>query len=269
MDGAPLSYGIAHLQQHWIGATNCYPKRSNSSFARLGVFQSNFNLQAALTVVSDEILTQPKVLEALANLTAKSMIVAEPGHSGPIYRLLDTTRSYAVEKLGSGASVDKVRRRHAEYLRVEQVDHNSASSAGPELSLRDYRPLVDELRSALRWCFSSHGDPLLGIHLTVSLASNWYAVTLFLEFAEEVHRTLQRLKDQGGLSPETEMQLLLAFIPALYNTEGFDARRCIKTLQGGACVSKRYDRSYTRFASPASERSTGNITMARENTRRH
>jgi predicted ATPase/DNA-binding winged helix-turn-helix (wHTH) protein len=194
------------------------PGEEQIIFARLGVFQSRFTRQATLTIAADEVLSPPKVLEGLANLAAKSMVLVEPGDAGPVYRLLDTTRTYATAKLGAGPAADSVRRRHAEYLRAEQAEQNGSSSI--DLSQRDYRPLIDELRAALRWCFSDHGDPLLGIHLTVSLASNWYAVSLFLEFAGEVHRTLGRLKKEGECSSETEMQLLLSFIPALYNTEG-------------------------------------------------
>jgi hypothetical protein len=86
--------------------------------------------------------------------------------------------------------------------------------------MRDYRPLLDELRSALRWCFSDAGDALLGIELTITLASKWYAVTLFLEFAVEVQRNIERLRNEGRLAPDMELRLLLSFIPALYNTEG-------------------------------------------------
>ncbi|WP_263357242.1 ATP-binding protein [Acidicapsa ligni] len=206
------------------------PEEEQIVFARLGVFQSRFTRQAALAIVSDEVLTAPKFLEALANLAAKSMALVEPGRTEPVYRLLDTTRTYATEKLGGGPAADSVRRRHAEYLRAEQAEHNSVSVSDQDLPQQDYRPLIDELRSALRWCFSDHGDPLLGIHVTVSLASNWYAVTLFLEFSGEVNRTLERLKERGRLSPETEMQLLLSFIPALYNTEG-STPQMYKTLE--------------------------------------
>jgi predicted ATPase/DNA-binding winged helix-turn-helix (wHTH) protein len=187
-------------------------------FARLSVFQSSFSREAALAVAFCSVMTPPKVMEALANLAAKSMVALDPGRDGPQYRLLDTTRTYASQKLGGGPAVDTVRRRHAEFLRDQQANYG-ASSVDAELP-RDFRPLLHELRCALRWCFSANGDPLLGIDLTSVLASGWYAVSLFLEFGAQAHETLERLKNEGRIDPAMEMRLLLSFIPATYNTAG-------------------------------------------------
>jgi predicted ATPase/DNA-binding winged helix-turn-helix (wHTH) protein len=187
-------------------------------FARLSVFQSHFNREAALAIAGCEVLTPSRVVDALSNLAGKSMLLVETLRGVPMYRLLDTTRTYATERLGRGPSSEMVRRQHAEFLRDEQASDYGKLSA--QHSPLDHRPLLDELRSALRWCFSDAGDALLGIQLTITLASKWYAVTLFLEFVDEVQRNLDRLKNESLIAPATEIQLLLAFIPALYNTEG-------------------------------------------------
>jgi predicted ATPase/DNA-binding winged helix-turn-helix (wHTH) protein len=199
------------------------PEEEKILLHRLSVFQSTFRPPAAVVVTSGDLLTASAVIDGLGNLAAKSLVTIEAGQDGPLYRLLDTTRTYASEKLGRGASAEQVRRKHAEYFRDQRVadgDHRP----GDERLPRNYRPLVDELRAALRWCFSPAGDPLLGIQLTITLASKWYAVTLFLDFAAEVEETLERLKSGGPLDRDTEMQLLLSFIPALYNTEGATPR---------------------------------------------
>jgi predicted ATPase/DNA-binding winged helix-turn-helix (wHTH) protein len=187
-------------------------------FARLAVFQSQFTRQSALAVAVCEVLTPSRVMDILGNLAAKSMLIIDTQSGTPAYRLLDTTRAYAIEKLGHGPASEMVRRRHAEFLRDEHARDYGILAARD--SLRDYRPLLDELRSALRWCFSEAGDALLGIELTITLASKWYAVTLFLEFAAEVQRNIVRLRNEDRLAPDMEIRLLLAFIPALYNTEG-------------------------------------------------
>jgi predicted ATPase/DNA-binding winged helix-turn-helix (wHTH) protein len=195
------------------------PETEKRIFASLGGFQSPFGRQAALAIASEGELSGLAVLDGLAELAAKSLVLLEPSSEGPSYRLLETTRTYAREKLAAESHVSLVRRRHAEFLRDDQTT-SGMSLGSPEDGTRDYRPLIDELRSALRWCFSPDGDGLLGISLGVTLASKWYAVTLFLEFATEIQQTFERLKQRGELDDFTEIQLLLAFIPALYNTRG-------------------------------------------------
>ncbi len=71
-------------------------------FARLAVFQSQFTRQAVLAVATCEVMTPLRVTDILGNLAAKSMLVIDTVEGTPAYRLLDTTRTYAMEKLGHG-----------------------------------------------------------------------------------------------------------------------------------------------------------------------
>jgi predicted ATPase len=85
---------------------------------RIAIFAGAFRLEAASAVVASPELAQSEVVEGLANLAAKSLVAAEVDGRVARYRLLDTTRAYAVEKLGESGERERIARQHAEYYRI-------------------------------------------------------------------------------------------------------------------------------------------------------
>jgi predicted ATPase/class 3 adenylate cyclase len=127
--------------------------RDRRVFDRLAVFAGSFDATAAQAVVADEGLDRFEVLDALNELVAKSMVVAEPGAEGDTrYQLLETLRQYALECLSARDAADTARRRHAEHYA------QFAETAAPELLGRhelDWRPRInteiDNFRAAVTW----------------------------------------------------------------------------------------------------------------------
>jgi predicted ATPase/DNA-binding winged helix-turn-helix (wHTH) protein len=76
------------------------PEPERVLLSRLAVFAGVFSLEAAGAVVASAEVTPSEVVEGLANLVAKSLVAAEVDGTVARYRLLDTTRAYALEKLG-------------------------------------------------------------------------------------------------------------------------------------------------------------------------
>ena len=75
---------------------------------RLSIFAGGFTLEAAGAL---------DVINAVANLVAKSLVIADPGDTIVRYRLLETTRAYALVQLTEGSELEHVARLHAEYCR--------------------------------------------------------------------------------------------------------------------------------------------------------
>ena len=69
---------------------------------RVAIFAGHFTLEAALAVAAEEGMGEPAVADAVGNLVEKSLIGVRINSRGTFYRLLDTTRSYALEKLTAG-----------------------------------------------------------------------------------------------------------------------------------------------------------------------
>src|SRR6202171_5022796 len=84
-----------------------------SILARLSVFRSPFDMEAAVAVVADDIISRANALEAIADLTAKSLVAANVSDPTTCFYLLETTRAYAAEKLIEPAPVAQ---RHAEHF---------------------------------------------------------------------------------------------------------------------------------------------------------
>ena len=83
---------------------------------RLGVFTGAFSLEAAVAVAGDARIVPGDVVKCLSNLVMKSLV--EIKFEGTAhYRLLETTRAYALEKLGESEGCEQVARRDAEYNR--------------------------------------------------------------------------------------------------------------------------------------------------------
>jgi hypothetical protein len=81
--------------------------------ARLSVFRSPFDMEAAVAVVADDKISRANVIDGIADLTAKSLVAANVSDPTTCFYLLETTRAYAAEKLLDPAPVAQ---RHAEHL---------------------------------------------------------------------------------------------------------------------------------------------------------
>ena len=65
---------------------------------RLAIFAGPFSLEAAASVATSPEVAASDAIEGLLGLVAKSLVAAEVHGAAPRYRLLDTTRAYALEK---------------------------------------------------------------------------------------------------------------------------------------------------------------------------
>ncbi len=140
--------------------------------ARLSVFSGGFTLEAAESVVSGESVDRYDVLDLLAALVAKSMLVADESQGTVRYRLLETIREYARDRLGEDAADDPevVRDRHLAYYRefaVIAAPHlEGADDAAWNERLSDDD---DNLRTALaRARETGDGDALLAMSSALS-----------------------------------------------------------------------------------------------------
>jgi non-specific serine/threonine protein kinase len=97
----------------------------------LSVFAGGWSLEAA-TAACREGLDEFEVLDLLAHLVDKSLVVVDrdPG-GGMRYRLLETVRQYAQEKLGEGAAAEALRDRHLDFF-LALGEEATARMRGPD-----------------------------------------------------------------------------------------------------------------------------------------
>jgi predicted ATPase len=100
----------------------------------LSIFPGAFNLEAACVVAGAE-CDLARIIDDLANLVDKSLVTAELVGTKVAYRLLDTTRAYALRKLAEDDEADSVRQRYARYL----ADDAEETAAGDAIRTREGR----------------------------------------------------------------------------------------------------------------------------------
>ena len=100
---------------------------------RVAIFAGGFTLGAAKAVAASAEIAAPEVVECVANLVTKSLIAADVDGAVPRYRLLETTQAYALEKLSESGELERIERRHGQYLRNlvwrPEVDRDMPSAA--------------------------------------------------------------------------------------------------------------------------------------------
>ena len=95
-------------------------------FNRLSVFAGGWTLEAAEAICAGGGIAQEDVLDLLSQLVGKSLVVAQEGSDGAErYRLLETLRQYAVERLTAGGEEQTLRRQHATYFLALEEGLNS------------------------------------------------------------------------------------------------------------------------------------------------
>jgi predicted ATPase/DNA-binding winged helix-turn-helix (wHTH) protein len=82
---------------------------------RVAIFVGNFTLEAALALGEQRDVDQFEIKNAVDNLVNKSLVEVRTSSRGPLYRLLDTTRYYALEKLALSGEHDAISARHANF----------------------------------------------------------------------------------------------------------------------------------------------------------
>lgn len=145
---------------------------------RLGVLTGGFTLEAAQEVAEDEALDGWDVLERLGALVDKSLVVAE-GDSLPRYRLLETTRMFALERLAEAGETEPTLLRHARCFMAlaERCDAEIHAQGQGAEALARLDPERDNLLHALRWCErgtgSGGGAAEVGVRMFAALRYYW------------------------------------------------------------------------------------------------
>ena len=201
-------------------------------FRRLGVFVGGFSLELAQAVAADEHLDRWTVLDLLGHLVDKSLVVADGGEA-PRYRLLETTRAFALEQLAAASETPQLLRRHADAM-LEFVQHVEAGHwRWSEEEQKRHNAELDNLRAALDWAAAAADTRGLACALFANSRRFWLNYELMNEGIECGKRLMPL---PAGLDVEVEARFDLAlahlgyqggphacFVAALRATELFRA----------------------------------------------
>jgi predicted ATPase/DNA-binding winged helix-turn-helix (wHTH) protein len=187
---------------------------------RLAVFVGYFTMDGALAVVTTGSMNESLVFGTIDSLVAKSMVAIRPAGGMMRYRLLDTTRAYALDIRFADAELADLAVRHAAYYRdwLKQI-----GAATPALSAAAERlPLLaglNNVRAALEGCFGADGNIGMGVELAAAAAPVFLAMSLLPECHRWSERAIEALTDSTrgcveDMQLQTALGMSLMFIQA-------------------------------------------------------
>jgi DNA-binding CsgD family transcriptional regulator len=156
----------------WSHALLTEPERV--LFRRLAVFLGGFDLNAARAVAGGGEVERYQVLDQLTLLVDKSLVTAENSGGTTRYRLLETVRQYALEKLGESGEADAVRTRHCDHYTAMAAVLDAPAGRDYEHRLEQADIEIDNLRAAFAWSRENSAIEL-ALTLASSLQPLWQA----------------------------------------------------------------------------------------------
>jgi predicted ATPase/DNA-binding winged helix-turn-helix (wHTH) protein len=123
---APTRHQTLRATLDWSYELLSEPERA--VMRRLAVFADDFTMEAASSVAASPEVAAADVVRCLAGLVTKSLVASDVGGPAPHYRLLETMRAYAMERLAESGEFEAVARRHAAFHpdRAERADLSEA-----------------------------------------------------------------------------------------------------------------------------------------------
>ncbi len=173
--------------------------RERALFRRVGVFVDGFTLPGAVAVSSDDDLDELDVLDLLASLVDKSLVLTDPDGEAPRYRMLESTRAYAREKLAAAGELSASLVRHRRYLRdlfvstQMRVDGSGRTTEIDALLVAE----LEDVRVALDVVAGS-AEPELAAELLASIDNRWLWIGLVSEGCSRLERCISRMTTGQG-----------------------------------------------------------------------
>jgi predicted ATPase/DNA-binding winged helix-turn-helix (wHTH) protein len=166
-------------------------------FRRIAPFAGHFTIEGARYVAGELGIGTGEVCDAIAGLVEKSLMTTQIDETRAQYRLLDTTRAYALEKLEEHGEFDPISMRHAEYVIQQLESQKEMLSAQPRAErVAAYSLQLSNVRSALEWSFGSHGNDEIAARLAAASTRLFLELALLIEWQAWAEQAIARLGDQ-------------------------------------------------------------------------
>jgi predicted ATPase/DNA-binding winged helix-turn-helix (wHTH) protein len=171
------------------------PDAERRSLQRLAIFSGSFSLEAVGAVTNQGEASEVEIADGVASLVAKSLVTADLATGGGYFRLLETTRVYALSRLAESGELQELSRRHAEYYKglLVRIEHECEKRPIPLAH-------IDNVRAALDWCFGVNNNLAIGVGLAAAAAPVFLAMSLLPECHSWSERAIRALGDamRGG-----------------------------------------------------------------------
>jgi non-specific serine/threonine protein kinase len=211
---------------------------------RAAAFVGGWSLEAAEAVCAGDGVASAQVLDVLVGLARKSMIQIEraPGREAR-YRMLETIREYASDRLAEADEAAGVRDRHlAFYLALGEAAAPHTYAADHGAWLERIRLEFANVRAALEWSISAPEKAEAGLRLVSALMRYWFLVDLAEEGARWLDRTLAAAGPLGAAPNVDALRLRARALPrgAYVVIMTGNLQRAAALVEGGLTLCRQY-----------------------------
>jgi non-specific serine/threonine protein kinase len=187
----------------WSHALLSEPERA--LLRRLSVFAGGWTFEAAERVGTGEDVQSDAVLDLLAQLVDKSLVIAEARRGAARYRLHETIRHYALERLKAADETEATQDRHLAYfLALAEEAEQKLRGAESQLYLDRLEEEHANLRVALEWALTRPRRGDAALRLSGALAWFWW----LRSYLVEGRRWLERALDAAPGPPAARLKVL-------------------------------------------------------------
>jgi predicted ATPase/DNA-binding winged helix-turn-helix (wHTH) protein len=191
-------------------------------FRRIAPFVGHFTLDGARHVAGELGADTGEIFDAIAGLVEKSLIATRLDDGQQWYRLLDTTRAYALGKLEEHDELDVISGRHAKYVAEFLESQREMMLALPRARrTAAYSDQLSNIRAALEWSFGPHGDDEIATRLAAASAQVFLELSLLIECQAWAERAIALLGTRNQNSRRA-MEIYASLPLVLMHTEGND-----------------------------------------------
>lgn len=196
---------------------------------RLSVFSDGFSYEAAEKVCAGGTVQPLDVLDIIGHLVEASMVVFD-SDPRPRYRLLETVRQYALDKLFESGESEEVRLAHAEYFGLVSQEINDYLEGGDYNRAEVATEELGNLRAAMTWAIES-GRGELALQVACNLRNYFWGRVMYRESIRWITTSLGMVDDDA--SPLVAIGAAYALIDATNVGDGAtidDLRRRVEAL---------------------------------------
>lgn len=212
------------------------PELEQTLFQRLAPFKGGFSLEAIEAVCGSEPLDPLDVLDLVTQLVEKSLLMVSEEAEGMRYRMLETLRDYATEKLKESGDADALGAAHCHYF-FAFAKQGRDGLRGPQQGewLKRLDVEQDNLRAAIAFAQTDSGaiDPIVGVKLAVALQGFW----ILRGYTGEGRSTMEALLQLPALQTDDWMRGHALYVSAALAVSQSDHVAAERDLQ--TCLALR------------------------------
>lgn len=208
---------------------------------RVSLFKAAFTIEQTTQLLDAAGIDAARAMTALVSLVDKSLVLSISEEDASTFRLLDSTRAYGLEKLRHCGEYDAAAENYARFflsLFTEPAQWSARNAVVDPLA--SDKLILDDVRHALEWALSPHGNASVGVALSWACAPLFYQLSLFDEYRERVNMALSTIETARDSHPDASFRLQLALAQADFLTQSLKKGISTKAFHAALALAVHY-----------------------------